>query len=301
MKESKKENKKRGAVGAQIFKWTNFALLIIYCFSLLLPLVWMLYTSCKIHSEYVMSSFAFPKKWTLSNFKEAFDKLKLTINVPQGIVQLGIGNMTLNSLARSVCCSLLTVFCTACVAYVVGMYEFVGRKFIYNLGIVVMILPIIGSLPSAMVVRKALNIYDNMFLYILTSPSNVFGMNFLILYGAFRGLPKAYMESAKIDGAGHHRIFYQIYLPMMIPTCVVLFVLQFLTSWNDYLTPMIWLPSYPNLAYGMYYFERNAAMFEANVPTIMAGFTIVMIPTALLYICSQKLIVQKFTVGGLKG
>lgn len=288
-------------LGEHLFKWFNFFMLSVYCISLLVPLAWMLYTSCKTHSEYVASSFALPVHWTFANFSEAFEKLKLTIAVPQGIVRIGIDTMAVNSLLRSVFCSFLLIFFTAYVSYVVGMYEFPGRRFIYNLGIVVMILPIIGSLPSALLVKKALGIYDNMFMYIVTSPSNVFGMNFLILYGAFRGLPKAYKESAQIDGAGHHTVFYRIYFPMLIPTCAVLFVLQFLTSWNDYLTPMIWLPSYPNLAYGMYYFERNAAMYEANVPTIMAGFTIIMIPTALLYICFQKLIVQKFTVGGLKG
>ena len=289
------------SIGEQIFKWFNFALLTVYCFSLLLVLFWLVYTSLKSNSEYIYSTFSFPKRLEFKNYSEAFIKMRTPITVPQGVVSIGIGEMAFNSVIRSFSCSLIIVFCTTCVAYVVGMYDFKGRNFIFNLGIVVMILPIIGSLPSAMMIRKNLGIYDNMLLYILTCPSNVFGMNFLILIGAFKSLPKAYKESAQIDGAGHHAIFYRIYLPMILPTCAVLFILQFLGSWNDYMTPMIWLPSYPNLAYGMYYFERNAQVYEANVPTILAGFTIVMIPTTIIYIFSQKLIVSKFTVGGLKG
>ena len=232
---------------------------------------------------------------------EACNKLKIDIKVPQGIMRMGIDVMARNSIVRSGLVPLLTVFVTYCVAYVVASYEFVGRKFIFNLGIVVMILPIIGSFPSTMMVSKALNVYDNMFMYIITRPSVPFGMNFLLLHGMIKGLPNDYREAALIDGAGHYTIFFKLYLPMSLPTCAVLYILAFLGSWNDYQTPMMMLPSYPNLAYGMYYFERNAAMFEANVPTIMAGFTIIMLPTAILYLLSQKLIVSKFTVGGLKG
>lgn len=87
----------------------------------------------------------------------------------------------------------------------------------------------------------------------------------------------------------------------MLPTGAVLFVLGFLGSWNDYMTFLTWLPSYPNLAVGLYLFQYESAIYMVGTPTVLAGFTVAAIPTSLLYLCSRKLIMSKFTVGGLKG
>jgi len=87
-----------------------------------------------------------------------------------------------------------------------------------------------------------------------------------------------------------------------LPTDMVIFVLSFLGAWNDYQTFMIWLPDTPNLAYGLYMFQGiSRKLYKASTVEIMAGFSLVIIPTVILYVSSQKLILSKFTVGGLKG
>lgn len=191
---------------------------------------------------------------------------------------------------------------TALVAYVLAKYKFRGGEFIYMLGIIVWITPIIGSTPSAMLVKKALGIYDNLILLVLTNVSTAFaGFNFLLLYGSFKRLPWSYAEAAFMDGAGHFTVLLKVFLPMMLPTCMVLFVLGFLGAWNDYGTFLVWLPSSPNLAYGVYKFQLDMKSFGGNICQVMAGFAMIAVPTAVLYLCSQKLIVDKFQVGGLKG
>ena len=187
-------------------------------------------------------------------------------------------------------------------AYVIAKYKFPGRDFIYNLGIVIMIVPIIGNLPSAMVVRtKIIPTYDNMLLTILTGPCTCFsGLYFMLLYGAFKELPWDYAEQVFVDGGNHYTAFIRMYLPMILPTSMVMFVLSFLGAWNDYSTFMMWLPSTPNLAYGLYMLKANSKV-SLSTPALMAGFTLIVIPTVVIYIASQKLILSKFTVGGLKG
>ena len=95
------KHKVKQSLGANIFKWILFTVLIIYCLSLLLPLLWMLYTACKTHDEYVYSTFALPKSWTLSNFGEAWRKLYMDIPMSQGIVRVTIYTMALNSVSRA--------------------------------------------------------------------------------------------------------------------------------------------------------------------------------------------------------
>lgn len=294
--------RRRGAdIAASVCKWGVLVVLLVYCLTLIYPLVWMLLNSLKDEWAYTKNLFGLPDVWMWENFAIAFRNLKATD--PTGLKTFHIGEMFLISVFRSGAVSFIMVFFQAICSYVLAKYKFVGNRFIYSLGIVVMILPIIGSMPSAMLVAKAIGTYDNLWLSTITAPSNIFGLNFLILYGAHKAIPKDFSEAAFMDGASHSRVLFQIMLPMVIPTCAVIFVLNFLANWNDYSVHLIWLPSYPNLALGLYLFQRTSVSGIDSVtqPQMLAGFAIVMIPTVLLYLASQNLIVSKFTVGGLKG
>ena len=133
-----------------------------------------------------------------------------------------------------------------------------------------------SALPSAMLVRRQLGVYNNMFMHIITSPATCFsGMNFLLLYGAFKSLPWDYAEAVFIDGGNDYTAFFKMYLPMILPTDMVIFVLSFLGAWNDYQTFMIWLPDTPNLAYGLYMFQGiSRKLYKASTVEIMAGFVL---------------------------
>jgi len=281
---------------AKIFYYGMWIVLVIYALSMLIIPIYMIITALKADDlEYVKNPFGLPETATWSNFKEILQVFSERMDV-------SIGSMIGVSLATSIFKPLLGVFFTTVFAYVEAYYNFFGKKFLFNLGIVVMVLPIVGNLPSAMQVSKALGVYDNLILNILTSPVGCFyGTNFLLMYATFKGIPWAYAESAMIDGASHYKIFFKIYLPMALPQAVVLFVLGFMTTWNDYSTYLIWLPSTPNISYGMYLFYQRATSYRVTLPQLMSGFIIVMVPTVILYLSTQKIIRSKFIVGGLKG
>ena len=287
-----------------VLKWLLIAVMLLYCVTLMIPLVWMIMTSFKDgFLEYMENPLGFPKSFNFKNYVSVFNKLKMEVITKNGAkISYGILPMTGFSLLWSTSIAGINVFFTTLMAYVIAKYRFFGRRFLYALGIFVMITPIVGSMPSAMIVKKTLNVYNNMLLTILTSPSTSFsGLYFLLMHAAFSGISWSYAEAALIDGAGHYTVLFRIMLPMVLPSMAVIFVLLFLGSWNDYMTFLIWLPSYPNLALGMYSFNTDAQLYLATVPEIMAGFTIVIIPTITLYAALQKTIMSKFTVGGLKG
>ncbi|MBQ8229534.1 MAG: carbohydrate ABC transporter permease [Clostridia bacterium] len=279
-----------------------YALLIVQCISTLIPLVWMVFTAGKGYVEYYDNPFLWPKKWRFENFELAFKNIKLQVREGKKVLEYGVLDMAGTSVIYAFLSSGWGTMWTALVAYVLAKYKFKGGEFIYMLGIIIWITPIIGSTPSAMLVKKALGIYDNLVLLVLTNVSTAFaGFNFLLLYGSFKRLPWSYAEAAFMDGAGHFTVLLKVFLPMMMPTCMVLFVLGFLGAWNDYGTFLVWLPSSPNLAYGVYKFQLDMKSFGGNICQVMAGFAMISVPTAVLYLCSQKLIVDKFQVGGLKG
>lgn len=288
-------------IGMKIIVAIVGVLLGIYCFSLLIPLVWMLISTFKSSEDFALHSFALPEVLVFDNYPAVLDMLFIEVVKSDGIYSYGLLDLFLNSILWATLTPLLTVFFTTIVAYVVSRYKFVGANFIYALGIVVMIIPIVGSFPSRMMVMRGLNIYDNLIAMILIAPSNIFGLNFILLYGAFKRIPWSYAEAAFIDGAGNWRVMMSIMLPMILPTCAALYALSFISTWNDYSTPLIWLPSYPTMAYGIYIFQENAAKYGATNPQILSGFAIVMVPTIVLWFTAQKLVLSNFTVGGIKG
>ncbi len=283
-------------VVSKICFWLFWTIMIVYVVSLLILPIFMILTSFKADNmECVFNPFGLPKQLKFENYTKIFEVL-------QEKLKFSVGGMFAVSLSTAIFKPLLGVLFTTLFAYVEAKYNFVGRKFFFNLGIVLMIIPIVGNMASSMQVQKALGVYNNLFLNIITSCGGCFyGTNFLLMYAAFKALPWDYAESVFIDGGGHYTVLFKIYLPMALPSAVVLFVLGFMGAWNDYSTFMIWLPDYPNIAYGMYLFNLRANQLRVSLPQIMAGFTTVMIPTVLLYMGTQGIIRSKFMVGGLKG
>lgn len=280
------------------------AVSIVYCISLIIPLAWSLMTAFKTPGDYILNSFGFPRVEKFGLAPENFINVLKRFELRQGSRLYGLVDMLFNSVIYAIVPSLNNVFWMTVVAYVMARYKFWGNKALYNLGLVVMLIPIVGNMASTMIVKKAMGLYDNMYVSILIPPATAFsGMNFLILFGVLKGIPFAYSEAAEIDGASRYAIMFKIILPMVLPTCATLFVLDFITQWNAYESFLIWYPSTPNIAYGMYTFQNNASQGSgaATVPEILAGFIMCMIPSSILYLSTQKLIQSKFTVGGLKG
>ena len=281
---------------AKIVFWLFWVFLIIFALSMLVLPLFMLLTSLKADNlECLYNPFGLPAKLNWSNFAEIFvifdEKLEVSI-----------GSMFMVSILTSVLKPLINTFFTSCFAYAIAKYNFIGRRFYFSLGIIIMILPIVGNMASAMQINKAMGTYDNLFMNIITTPTGCFwGTNFLLMYGTFKSIPWDYAEAAQIDGAGRYRIFFDFYLRMALPQAVVLIVLGFMGTWNDYGTYLVWLPSTPNISYGMYLFNLRAGAYRVSLPELMAGFTMVTIPTIILYACTQKIINRKFMVGGLKG
>ena len=284
---------------ATIFATLMFVLLFAYCISLLIPVFWMIWSSFKDVIDFYLNPFGLPDKWFPSNYKEAFNMLNIKSLKGGKWVTYDIWSMTGISLIYSVGKSILGTFWPMVVAYAISKYNFKGKHFLYAINLFVMTVPIVGTLPASLRLYKALGIYDNLFFNIILT-GIPFGFAFILFYGAFKSISNSYAEAARIDGAGHFAIMILIMFPMMMPTYFAQVLLAFIGNWNDYMVIITWLPSYANLAFGMYMFQAEAARNGVGMPHILAGFVIVAIPTSIMWIASQKLITSKMMIGGLK-
>ena len=206
--------------------------------------------------------------------------------------------MLLNSIWYSCGRSVLGILFSAMAAYVIAKYKFFGRNFVYTFAIVTMMLPIMGSMASALKFSKAIGTYDSP-TYVILNATTLSG-GFIILYSTFKTLSWGYAEAAMIDGAGHFRTFFSIMLPQVISPMCALVLSEFIVMWTDADTPLIFFPHLPTLAYGLYLYQ-DVVRKTLQYPVFFAGLITCMIPTVTLYAIFQRSLMDIQMGGGLKG
>lgn len=269
-----------------------FALLYIY------PLCWALINSLKTMKEYATNSLTMPTQWLWSHYKDVFTEFQA---VPlSGGEPFRYMDMLFNSLWILVVNVSVNVISSTLLAYALARFRFPGSKFLYAVVIFANTIPIIGAGPAAYKLAVELQMVNN--------PSTIwlmwaggFDFAFIVLYGYFKGVSRSYSESAKIDGATNMTILLKVILPQVTPCIAAIAITQATGVWNNYSISMLYMRDYPNLAYGMYLFKDSTFLVKDSMPIYFAAAVISSVPVIILYTCSQNLILNNMTTGGLKG
>lgn len=279
---------------------TCFIVLAFYTIALFLLMYLAIVTSLKGSFDLVANNrLSLPKTWEFVNYADAFKLYKLQATNGRYIY---LHEMFLNSLLYSVGCAALSAIVPCIVAFLIAKYNFWFNKVIYTTVIVAMTLPIVGSLPSEVVVINSLGLYNSIFGMWIHN-STYLGMYFLVYYATFKSFSKEYMESAFIDGASHYRVLLSIVLPLVKTTIFAVFILQFVAFWNNYQAPLIYLPDHPTAATGLFRAIKlpstEVGSGRANVK--MAGCMMLCAPILILFIACRNIFMGNLSVGGLKG
>ncbi|MDD3999389.1 MAG: carbohydrate ABC transporter permease [Bacilli bacterium] len=291
---------KRKGNKADAFMVVGFILLIVYSISFLTPLLWSLITSFKVEIDFMNNKISLPKPLNFQNYVIAFNNISVPIienGVPYQIYSI---EMIYNSLVYTILCTITHTAVPCITAYAVAKLDVKFGKVIYGIVIVTMILPIIGNLASEIQVSKALGLFDSMF-GLAIMKGHFLGTNFLIFYAAFKSIAKDYSEAAYIDGASELNVLTKVQLPLTKTTISAIALLSFISFWNDYTTPMVYLPTRPTIAYGLYYFNQSTTNQSNFVTVRIAGCMIVTIPIFLIFLGAKNKLMGNLTVGGIKG
>ena len=292
----------------KVLKWikNNIFLVIIgiilcaYVLTVVGSLLWALGVTLKKYPDFVGNPLGFPKQIIFDNWIEAVKTFKAQVQVNNLPKDYYIEWMLLFSLIYAVGCSFAATV-TACVsAYLTAKYKFKFSKIVYLVVIVAMILPIVGALPSEIQMLRFLGLYDT-YIGIFIMKANFLGMYFLVFYATFKSLSWTYAESAFMDGAGHFTVMIRIMLPLVKTTFLAVFLLNFIVFWNDYQGPMLYLPSKPTMAFGLFYMRFANTSDFGREPMQITGCMLVALPVIILFCIFQKQLVGNLTVGGIKG
>jgi ABC-type glycerol-3-phosphate transport system permease component len=288
-----------------LFETIMFVTILLYSISIIFVLCFGLLNSLKDFLDFETGNvFGLPRKefggWRFSNYIDVFNKCRTQVIRNDGMYYVYIEEMFLNSLIYSVLSTLFIMASQIVVAYTVAKYNFKLKKVYYNVAIIVMLIPIIGALPSQMRFAEVLGLKNSM-IGLCVMRSSYTGMYFLVFYAMFKNISWTYAEAAQIDGAGHFKIFIEVMLPLVMSTLVAVFILQFIGNWNDYYTPMLFIPEKVTIAYGLYVFKNTTTDTGIRTPTVLGASFLSCVPIITLFILFRNKIMGKINVGGMKG
>lgn len=245
--------------------------------------------------------YLWPREWTLQNYVSVFQNPNLT-------------QAAFISVARTVVGTVVQLFCTAMLAYVLSRKEYMFNKLVTTLFVMTMYFS--GGLIPGYMLIKQVGLLNSFWVYIIPGLIGVFNM--IVIRTYIQGLSEGLIESAKMDGAGDFRIFMRIVLPLSKPVLATVALFIAVGQWNSWFDSMLYTAGNRNLTTLQYELMKllssatsqggtvNVDSFKnvTNMVTpvsIRAAITVVTaMPIVLLYPFLQKYFVTGLTIGGVK-
>ena len=279
---------KKTSVNRQSKKMLSYVLMTIIGIILLIPLLWMVFTSLKPMEEIVRyPPTFFPEKIVWENYLDtiaAFPFWRYARNTLFITVLVVIGNVLSNSF----------------IAYGFAKLDFPGKKLMFALVLSTMMIPgFVTMIPQYVLFSKIGWVGTYLPLIVPSFFGNAF--NIFLMRQFYLSINNEFIEAAEIDGANHLYIWSHLMLPLTKPALITIAINSFNAAWNDFLGPLLYIQDQEKytLQIGLQVFQ-NQATTQWNY--LMAGATLVLIPTILLFFFAQRYFIEGMDLtGGSKG
>lgn len=272
--------------------WTSQIILILIILVVLSPFYIMLLTSVETFAETNQAEFVFvPETITFEAYKDVIFKDSGGVNL-------------LNSLWNTLWIYLpgiiVGVFTSTLAAFAFAKLEFKSKTFVFSVLMATLTLPNCMSTIASFLMFDQINWVNTPWPLMVPRMFGSIGVVFF-LRQYYMGIPNELMESARLDGAGNWEIFFRIMLGLAKPAMFSQFIMQFISGYNDYTGPLIYLQDARlytlQIALNLFYDP-----YTQNWPMRMAGCVVSMLPLIVLYIFTQKFMTKGMEVSsGLKG
>lgn len=266
----------------QISSFLTGIILIFFAVLALFPFFYMILTSFK--QTYSMELDLSLKGLSFQNFRTIFKNFEFA-------------KYFFNSTMVVVIACLLNAVISSMAAYGFEKKRFKGREVLFGVYLATLMVPSqVILIPLFTIIQKLHLINTHL---VLTLPVvNAFGVFLIRQFMA--SVPDELIEAARIDGCREFKIYYSIVLPLIKPVLVSLTVFTFITTWNDFVWPLIAVTdsNMSTLTLALASLQGN---YATNYGLVMAGATLVFLPPFLLYIFLQKQFVEGIALSGVKG
>ncbi|WP_208586772.1 carbohydrate ABC transporter permease [Gracilibacillus suaedae] len=264
-------------------------IILFFCsIAFLLPFIWMLSTSLKIEADV----FKYPIEWIPSRW-----------NAVSNYQEVWFGDHPFylyywNSIKVAVCTTLISVVVSSLAAYGFSKVRFPAGAWLFMIVLATYMVPPQASLVPQFILYRYLGLFDTHIGLILLGSFSVLGT--FMLRQFFIGIHNDFIDAAKIDGAGHWRIFWRIALPIVRPAVATYAILRFIWTWNDYQNPLIFLRT--DALYTIQLAMQKFTTINGSFYTlIMAAAVSAILPLLIVFILGQKHVIDGIALGGVKG
>lgn len=244
----------------------------------------------------LISIFPFYMMIVMSTYKttELYTGLKLLIGDYliqnfKSLTQINLLKYYANSLFVAVSCAVLTVLVCSLCGYGIGKYKFRGKKLLLSIVMLTMMVPTQLSLVGFVKEMNFIKWSSTLLPLIIPASASAFGV-FWIQSFVQDAIPDSVIESAKLDGCGEVRVFFNIALPFMRPACATLALLSFMWSWNSFILPNVIISKESNFTIPLG-IRQLSTQFQNDISAQILGVTLATIPILILFgIFSDNLI-----------
>jgi ABC-type glycerol-3-phosphate transport system permease component len=258
-------------------------ILIPICFLWIYPFLWMVSAGLKTEREIYAGLSLIPESLRWENFQRAWTVAR-------------IGEYFVNTLIITVGSIAIVLVSVSLMGYVLGRYQFPGKKLIIAIFAVTIFLPEGYTIIPVVELLQQLHLTNSLAGVTLAQSGGAHVVMVLLFAGYFAQLPKELEEAAVVDGAGFFRVFREIMLPLAKPVVATTIILQFMASWNAFLQPLVLTLSRPDLrtlAVGMYAFRGE---YSTDWSGMAAASTISLAPVIITF-----LFLQRYFIEGIAG
>ena len=262
---------------SKIYSTCLFIFFVIIAIITLLPLALLAVSSLRPGSDLMRYGLNFSIDWASANLNE----YKMLFS--------GANSYFIwykNSLIITIVQVGLALFLSACVGYGFAMYNFKGKNILFLCVLLVMMIP------TEVILLPLYRLIVKMGLVV---PMLVFFFRQYLM-----GIPKDFLDAARVDGCTEYGIFFKIMIPLMKPSFAAMGIYQGMQSWNNFLWPMIVTNSIDKitLPVGL---QSLLSPYGNNYDILIAGSCFAIIPILILFICFQRYFIEGMTAGGVKG
>jgi multiple sugar transport system permease protein len=254
-----------------------------------LPFVWMVSTSFKFPQDVMTADIEWlPRRVTLDNYLKVFE---------YPVVRWGI-----NSVIQASVSTILCVLAGAMAGYALARMRFPGRGLIFGIFLASLMIPVEVSVIPMLLGMIKIGWASSYQALILPTVGNVFSV--YIFRQFFLTFPNELEEAARMDGAGHFRLFWLIALPLARAPMIAAFVIIFTLNWNNFLWPLLvtFDESMKTLPVGIAAFTPVVGTHTQleGYSVAMAGVTVLSLPSLILFFVLQRYFIQGISQGSLK-
>ncbi|MBM0202382.1 carbohydrate ABC transporter permease [Micromonospora sp. STR1s_5] len=268
------------------WRLVGYAALVLAAAGLLLPFYWMVVASLKTNSDV----FTIPITWlpdpvVWRNYLDIWQRSDMT-------TWLG------NTLLLSMVVTLLQVVTGSFAAYGFARVRFPGRNALFLAYVGTIAVPWQSYMIPQFILMSKLQLSNTLWSIVAIQAFGAFGV--FLMKQFYETIPEELSESARVDGLSEFGIYRRIMLPLSRPALASLALLTFVTTWNDYLGPLIYLRS-PELRTIQLGLNTFISQYNAEYALIMTGSVLSVLPVAVIFLLGQRYFIEGIATTGLKG